>query len=128
MPALQADRYRAVLVARDIASPAELKANAGRLRLKESDRIESTLSLLRSIGAKAWCEGDEIHISGTGGRKLPGGTVDSFADHRIAMTASCAAAICTGPVTVTGAQCVAKSYPGFYEDLPKLGLEEGDQK
>lgn len=102
--------------------------NAGRLRLKESDRIESTLSLLRSIGAKAWCEGDEIHISGTGGQKLPGGAVDSFADHRIAMTASCAAAICTGPVTVTGAQCVAKSYPGFYEDLPKLGLEEGDQK
>ena len=102
--------------------------NAGRLRLKESDRIESTLSMLRSLGARAWCENDEIHIIGTGSVKLPGGAVDSFADHRIAMAASCAAAICTGPVTVTGAQCVAKSYPGFYDDLPMLGLEEENEK
>lgn len=102
--------------------------NAGRLRLKESDRIESTVSMLRSLGARAWCENDEIHIIGTGGVKLPGGAVDSFADHRIAMAASCAAAICTGPVTVTGAQCVAKSYPGFYDDLPMLGLEEENEK
>lgn len=97
--------------------------NAGRLRLKESDRIESTLQLLRGIGARAWAEGDEIHIAGTGGKQLPGGEADACNDHRIAMTAGCAAALCSGPVVIHGAECVAKSYPGFFEDLPRLGLK-----
>ena len=99
-------------------------ANAGRLRLKESDRIESTIGMLHALGAQAWCENDEIHILGTGGAKLPGGVVDPCADHRIAMAASCAAAVCTGPVTVLGSSCAAKSYPSFYDDLPLLGLKE----
>ena len=98
--------------------------NAARLRLKESDRIESTIGMLRSLGADAWCENDEIHIRGTGGKRLSGGEVDPCADHRIAMTASCAAGLCLGPVTVKNAQCAAKSYPGFYDDLPLFGLEE----
>lgn len=98
--------------------------NAGRLRLKESDRIESTICMLHALGAQAWCENNEIHISGTGGKKLPGGAVDPCADHRIAMAASCAAAVCTGPVTVLGSSCAAKSYPSFYDDLPLIGLKE----
>ena len=57
-------------------------SNAARLRLKESDRIESTIGMLRSLGADAWCENDEIHIRGTGGKRLPGGEVDPLADHR----------------------------------------------
>lgn len=94
-----------------------------RLRLKESDRVESILAMLRALGAEAWTQGDDIHIRGTGGAKLPGGTVDSCGDHRIAMASACAAAICSGPVVIRGAQCVAKSYPAFFDDLPKLGLK-----
>lgn len=108
-----------------MASGETVLEHVGRLRLKESDRVASILSLLRSIGANSWADEDSIHILGTGGERLPGGTVNSFSDHRIAMAASCAAAICAGPVTILEPESVAKSYPTFYEDLPRLGLMEG---
>ena len=47
--------------------------------------------------------------------------VDSHNDHRIAMMAAIAATRCEQPVTVAGAECVAKSYPNFWEDYEKLG-------
>lgn len=96
--------------------------NAGRLRMKESDRIASTVSLLQALGAQAWTQEDQIHVRGSGGALLPGGIVDACNDHRIAMTAACAAAVCTGPVQIQGAECVAKSYPGFFDDIRKIGL------
>ncbi|MDO4741212.1 MAG: 3-phosphoshikimate 1-carboxyvinyltransferase [Eubacteriales bacterium] len=118
------DMAPAICIMGAVAQGETVIENAGRLRLKESDRIESALAMLRSFGARAWSEGDSIHIAGTAGEKLAGGEVDSFGDHRIAMAASCAAAICAGPVRVLGAECAAKSYPGFYEDLPLFGLRE----
>ncbi|MBE6598199.1 MAG: 3-phosphoshikimate 1-carboxyvinyltransferase [Ruminococcaceae bacterium] len=93
----------------------------GRLRLKESDRIETVCAMIRSLGGKISSEGDTIIITGKG--TLTGGTADSANDHRIAMAASIAAGICTAPVTVTGAEAVAKSYPDFYSDLIKLNGE-----
>ena len=51
---------------------------------------------------------------------LKGGTVDSFNDHRIAMSAAAAVGICTGSVTVEGFECTAKSYPRFREDFEAL--------
>ena len=56
-----------------------------------------------------------------GGRPLHGGTVDSYGDHRIAMAAAIAATVCSNPVTVTGADCVKKSYPRFWEEYRRLG-------
>ena len=47
--------------------------------------------------------------------------MDSHNDHRIAMMAAIAATRCERPVTVTGAECVAKSYPNFWEDYERLG-------
>ena len=87
--------------------------HAERLRLKESDRISTTVSMLRSIGADADETEDGILIRGK--KQLPGGTVDPFNDHRIAMSAAVAAGICEGDVTVTGAECTDKSFPGFWE-------------
>ena len=53
---------------------------------------------------------------------LHGGVrVDSFNDNRIAMMAAVAATRCEKPITVTGAQCVAKSYPNFWEEYERLG-------
>lgn len=93
--------------------------NAGRLRLKESDRIETVWQLLTHLGADAEQTQDGLVIHG--GKPLSGGTVDSCNDHRIAMAAAVASTLCTGPVTVSGAEAVAKSYPKFWEDFETLG-------
>ncbi len=94
--------------------------NAARLRLKESDRLASVTAVLRALGADVTEGPDFLEIRGR--ETLAGGvTVDSFNDHRIAMMAAIAATKCVKPITITGAQCVAKSYPGFWEDLERLG-------
>lgn len=93
----------------------------GRLRLKESDRIASVCDMIRHLGGSVSADHDTITINGTG--SLTGGEVDSVNDHRIAMAAAVAAGICTSPVTIAGAEAVAKSYPGFYEDLQSLEQE-----
>ena len=92
--------------------------NAARVRLKESDRLMTTATLLRSLGASVEELPDGLIIHG--GRPLHGGTIDSFNDHRIAMSAAVAACICTDPVTVTGCECVNKSFPRFWEKFNGL--------
>ncbi|MCQ2427350.1 MAG: 3-phosphoshikimate 1-carboxyvinyltransferase [Clostridia bacterium] len=92
--------------------------NAGRLRFKESDRLKSTASLICSLGGSAEETEDGLIIHGTG--SLAGGVVDAVNDHRIAMSAAVAASVCTGDVTVSGAECVAKSYPAFWTDAEAL--------
>lgn len=95
--------------------------NAGRLRIKESDRIESTAAMLRALGAKAETGEDSITVYGQ--RTLPGNIspVDCKNDHRIAMAAGAAACGCEHPVTLLGAECVKKSYPRFWDDFRELG-------
>lgn len=94
--------------------------NAGRLRLKESDRLAAVAQVLTALGAEA-AEGPDSLII-TGKAALSGGvTVDSHNDHRIAMMAAIAATRCQAPVTVAGAECVSKSYPRFWEDYEALG-------
>lgn len=92
--------------------------NAGRLRLKESDRLRSTTALLTALGAdiRELEEGLVIH----GRESLSGGSVDSCGDHRIAMAAATAACGCTGDVLLSGSQAVSKSYPRFWEEFGLL--------
>ena len=92
--------------------------NAGRLRLKESDRLRSTTALLTALGAdiQELAEGLVIH----GKESLSGGSVDSCGDHRIAMAAATAACGCTGEILLSGSQAVSKSYPRFWEDFGSL--------
>lgn len=100
--------------------------NAARLRLKESDRLSSVTAVLTALGGSVE-EGPDF-LSITGKERLAGGVaVDSFSDHRIAMMAAIAATRCEKPVTITGAECVAKSYPDFWEEYERLGgkLERG---
>ena len=89
-----------------------------RLRMKESDRVASVIAMLESLGGRA--EADENTMTVFPSR-LTGGTVDSCNDHRIAMSAAIAATVCTGSVTILGAQCVSKSYPSFWEEYRRLG-------
>ena len=93
--------------------------NAARLRLKESDRIQTTASMLRSLGADVAETDDGLIIKGK--PTLSGGKTDSFNDHRIAMAAAVAACKCTGDVIIGNAQAVNKSYPEFFNDYNKLG-------
>ena len=92
--------------------------NAQRLRLKESDRLEPVERLLSTLGAAVEQTEDGLVIHG--GKPLEGGSVDSCNDHRIAMAAAIAACLCTGSVTVTGAEAVEKSYPSFWEEFYRL--------
>lgn len=92
--------------------------NAARLRLKESDRLESTAAMLRALGAQVMERDSGLTI--TGRKTLAGGTVDPQHDHRIAMAAATAASGCTAPVTVRDSACTDKSYPRFWTDLSAL--------
>jgi len=89
-----------------------------RLRLKESDRVATVIAMLESLRGKASATEDCLTVWGTG---LQGGVVDSANDHRIAMSAAIAATMCQKPVIIRGAQCVNKSYPGFFEEYRRLG-------
>lgn len=94
--------------------------NAGRLRIKESDRIETTVKTLKALGADIESTKDEIIIQGK--EALQGGvTVDSYNDHRIAMMVSIAASLCKEKVTLTNAYAINKSYPRFYDDYISVG-------
>ncbi len=95
--------------------------NAGRLRMKESDRLETIARTLNALGAKAQVGEDTLTLEGVD--HLEGGTVDGCNDHRIAMMAAVAAIACKQPVTILGAECVKKSYPRFWEDYTALGGE-----
>lgn len=93
--------------------------NASRLRIKESDRIKSTATMINNLGGKAIEKEDGLIITGVG--RLLGGKVDSFNDHRIVMSSAIASLISDGPVEITGAEAVNKSYPTFWEDFKQLG-------
>ncbi len=94
--------------------------NINRLRLKESDRVESTVNTLSQLGANIKIQDEEIIIHGK--NSLKGGvTVDSYNDHRIAMMAAIASTRCKEEITITRANAVNKSYPHFFEDLKQVG-------
>jgi len=90
----------------------------GRLRLKESDRVASVCNMINRLGAKAIATEEILTI--TPGR-FHSCTIDAVNDHRIAMAGAIAATVADGPVTICGAECVAKSYPSFWKDYELLG-------
>lgn len=93
-------------------------ANAARLRLKESDRLQTTAAMLRTLGAEIQELPDGLRIQGKA--ELLGGTIDACGDHRIAMAAAAAAVLCKAPITIVGAETVEKSYPRFWMHFDAL--------
>jgi len=91
-----------------------------RLVHKESDRANAIKEEFRKMKIEVKLEGDNMII--TGG-KVSGAIVDSHNDHRIAMAASVAALGASGKVTIKNPQCVAKSYPSFFDDLLQIGTK-----
>lgn len=92
--------------------------NAARLRAKESDRLDTTAKMIRSLGGLCETEKDSFVVTGKE-EGLSGGTVEACSDHRIAMSAAIASTICEKTVTINGADAVTKSYPDFWKDFSK---------
>ena len=88
-----------------------------RLVYKESNRAEAIVSEYTKLGMDVALEDDVMTVRGG---SLSGGTIDSCNDHRIAMAAAIAALAASGPVTITNAQAVTKSYPRFWDDLDSI--------
>lgn len=108
-------------VAASVAEGETRIVGASRLRLKESDRLATVTAMLTTLGGDITETSDGLIIRGV--PRLAGGTVDAAGDHRIAMSAAVAATVCKGSVTIRGAECVAKSYPTFWEEFTRLCKE-----
>ncbi len=94
--------------------------NAGRLRIKECDRLAAVTSELNKLGAKIKEKEDGLIIEGV--KELKGGAeVWSHKDHRIAMTIAIASTVCKDSIVLKDYECVSKSYPQFWEDFKSLG-------
>ena len=93
--------------------------NAGRLRIKECDRLAAITTELNKIGANITELPEGLIIDGVD--FFTGGEVDCWNDHRIAMSLAVASIRCKKPLTLIGTECVAKSYPKFWEDFALLG-------
>ena len=104
-----------------LAAGSSLITNAERLRIKESDRLQTVYDFLSRLGADITDGGSGLSI--TGQTALNGGTVSGHNDHRIVMAAAVASCGCTQPVIIQGAEAVNKSYPEFFKDFAALGGE-----
>lgn len=93
--------------------------NAARLRIKESDRLAAMADGLNRLGAQVQETPDGLLIDGV--ESLHGGEVDGYNDHRVVMALSIAALRADGPVTISDAESIRKSYPAFFEDYNRLG-------
>jgi 3-phosphoshikimate 1-carboxyvinyltransferase len=105
-----------------LASGESVFSGVGHLRLKESDRLASVAALASAVGARAVVSEDSLSITGPA-TPPPGGTVrlPTFRDHRIAMAAGILALALPG-VLIEDPDCVAKSYPRFFQDLDGLAV------
>ena len=106
-------------VAAAVAQGTTVFTNVGRLRFKESDRLAAMKSVLSAFGIDSTVGEDTFTVYG--GEPVAKATVDSFGDHRIAMSAAVLSSVAGGVTVIEGSGCVAKSYPSFFEDFAMLG-------
>lgn len=120
------DLVPVLAVAASVAEGTTEIVNAGRLRIKECDRLAAVTSELRKLGARITEHPEGLTIEGRPEGLEGGCEVDAWNDHRIAMSLAVAVTVCGKPIVLSGAESVAKSYPGFWEDYRSLGgrLEE----
>ena len=92
--------------------------NIRRLRIKESDRVQSILQLLGMAGIYAFASDNTLTVTGGPARSC---TYDPSGDHRMAMAAAVLASAKNVKITISDAECTAKSYPAFFDDFNALG-------
>jgi 3-phosphoshikimate 1-carboxyvinyltransferase len=93
------------------------------LRIKESDRLDSILQLIRACGGSAHVSQDDLYIEGCGSEWTPTAfRFDSAGDHRMAMSAAILATRSKQPCQLLNAECVSVSFPNFYDFLNHLDV------
>lgn len=112
------DMVPAIAVTAAFAKGQTVIHSAERLRLKESDRIKTTLAVLGTMGIKCEEKPDGMIIYGG---QPKGAIIDGANDHRIVMASAIGAAFAEGESTLTGADAINKSYPEFFDDFKKIG-------
>ena len=112
------DMVPAIAVTAAFASGKTVIHSAERLRIKESDRIKTTLNMISAMGIKTEEKQDGMVIYG--GRPK-GAVIDGASDHRIVMSAAVAAAFADGESVIKGYEAINKSYPEFFDDFKKMG-------
>ncbi len=112
------DEIPILAVAAAFATGTTVIKDAAELRVKESDRLAVMASELQKMGARVVEHPDGLEI--TGGTPLQGAEVDSYTDHRIAMSLAIAALNAQGPTTIGRAEAAAISYPNFVETLETI--------
>jgi 3-phosphoshikimate 1-carboxyvinyltransferase len=101
-----------------LADSASVITGISHLKYKESDRLQSTADIINGLGGKITVTGDSVRVSPS---PLHAGTVDPKDDHRTAMSAA-VLALSNGNIVINNAECVDKSFPGFWDELKKAGL------
>ncbi|WMC92439.1 3-phosphoshikimate 1-carboxyvinyltransferase [Kineothrix sp. MB12-C1] len=112
------DELPIIAVMAAAASGTTLIKDAAELKVKESNRIDVMVENLSAMGCSI--EGTEDGMRIEGGNPLNGSVIDSYDDHRIAMSFAIAALIAHGESEIKNSDCVSISYPSFYSDLQKL--------
>jgi 3-phosphoshikimate 1-carboxyvinyltransferase len=117
---LAIDEFPVLFVAAGAAGGSTRFSGIGELRVKESDRIAAMATGLRAlgIGVDEFDDGAVVH-----GGRFSGGEVQSFGDHRIAMSLAVAGTVAQGPVTVHDVAAVETSFPGFEACLAGIGAD-----
>lgn len=111
------DEIPVLAVAAAFAEGTTRFSDAAELRVKETDRVATTVEMLAALGARAEPAPDGLVVTGNAGAALQGGTVRSHGDHRIAMAGAVAALGANDAVRVEGWDATATSYPSFEEDM-----------
>ncbi len=109
------DELPILAVMASLAKGTTVIQDASELKVKETNRIHTVTANLKAMGANITPTQDGMIIEG--GTHLTGATIESFLDHRIAMTFSIAGLAASGETIIKNSQCVAVSYPEFFETL-----------
>lgn len=112
------DELPVIAAAACFAEGTTIIADAAELKVKESNRIDTMVGNLKKMGADITATEDGMIIHG--GRPLHGTCIDSFSDHRVAMSMAVAAICSEGETEILGDTCVDISYPGFWEALQSI--------
>jgi 3-phosphoshikimate 1-carboxyvinyltransferase len=115
------DEYPVLAAAAACAAGTTRLRGLKELRVKESDRLAATASLLRVNGVRVEIEGDDMIVHGTGARPAGGGVVATHMDHRIAMSAIVLGLATADPVTIDDAGFIDTSFPDFVALMNGIG-------
>lgn len=122
IPCIQ-DELPLLAVAACFAEGTTVVRDAEELRVKESDRIKTTVTELSRLGARIQELSDGFVVQGTG--HLRGATCFSYGDHRLTMSLAVAGLLADGETVVKDAEAASVTYPGFWDDLQSLTLGNG---